>query len=172
MKSAVISQRSSRSLRTDAHLLAGNFTAGRELLRWSRGRSPHTFPALALALIEPIPKLIPTGAARFVEGGKALRQEVIAALGDNGVLLYPSHPRPAPSHVEPLLRPLGWVYTALFNALELPVTQVPLGLDAAGVPLGIQVGTAPGNDHLSMAGALWLERERGGWAPPSRWFSA
>lgn len=60
-------------------------------------------------------------------------------LGDNGVLLYPSHPTLAPYHNEPLFRPLNFTYTAIFNALGFPVTQVPLGLAPNGLPLGIQV---------------------------------
>lgn len=60
-------------------------------------------------------------------------------LGDDGVLLVPSHPTVAPYHNQPLTKPLNAAYTAIFNVLGLPVTQVPLGLDPCGVPLGIQV---------------------------------
>lgn len=55
------------------------------------------------------------------------------------MLLYPSHPTLAPYHNEPLFRPLNFTYTAIFNALGFPVTQVPLGLAPNGLPLGIQV---------------------------------
>ena len=44
--------------------------------------------------------------------------------GDNGVLIYPSHPTPAPYHGLPLLRPFNAGYTAIFNVLGNPVTQV------------------------------------------------
>ena len=50
--------------------------------------------------------------------------------------------------------------------MELPATQVPLGLDAEGLPLGVQVVAGPARDHLSIAVALVLEREFGGWVPP------
>ncbi len=51
----------------------------------------------------------------------------------------PSHPTGAPYHNQPLTKPLNAAYTAIFNVLGLPVTQVPLGLGPWGVPLGIQV---------------------------------
>ena len=62
----------------------------------------------------------------------------------------------------------AWVITAsaVFNLLGLPVTQVPLGLNRRGLPLGVQVAAADGNDHLTIAAALELERRFGGWVSP------
>jgi hypothetical protein len=60
-------------------------------------------------------------------------------LGDNGVLLYPSHPFPAVYHYSSFLCPYNFGYWAIFNVLKLPVTQVPMGLSKDGLPLGIQV---------------------------------
>ena len=45
--------------------------------------------------------------------------------------------------------------------------QVPLGLNPKGLPLGVQVAAADGNDHLTIAAALALERRFGGWSPPA-----
>ena len=66
----------------------------------------------------------------------------------------------------PLLTPIDFSYTAIWNALELPVTQVPLGLDRQGLPLGVQVVGQPCTDHLTMSVALALEADLGGWVPP------
>ena len=82
------------------------------------------------------------------------------------MLLYPSYTRTAPRHGRPLLTPIDWVYTAVFNVLELPVTQVPLGLDSEGLPLGVQVAGCPGQDHVTIATAMALEADMGGWIPP------
>lgn len=60
-------------------------------------------------------------------------------LGDDGVLLFPSHPTPAPYHGQPLFRAFNFVYTAVINVLLFPSTQCPLGLGSEGLPLGIQV---------------------------------
>jgi fatty acid amide hydrolase 2 len=64
-----------------------------------------------------------------------------------------------------------------FNLAELPVTQVPLGLGRAGLPLGVQVVAGHGRDHVAIAVALELERVFGGWVPPDlsrldRWCAA
>jgi fatty acid amide hydrolase 2 len=49
---------------------------------------------------------------------------------------------------------------------------VPLGLDRRGLPLGVQVASSWGNDHLTLAVARELERALGGWVPPSTFPSA
>jgi len=36
------------------------------------------------------------------------------------------------------------------------------------LPLGLQVIARKGNDHLTIAVALLLEKEFGGWQPPKR----
>jgi fatty acid amide hydrolase 2 len=149
----------------------GQLRLARELARWAVGRSPHTLPALGLAGLERITKRLPSMTQQRVVDAREVRAEVEAALGDRGVMLFPSHQRPAPKHGAALLPPLGWGYTAVFNALELPVTQVPLGLDRDGVPLGVQVVAAHGNDHLTIAVAIALEDSLGGWVPPDQWAS-
>ncbi len=140
--------------------------------RWLVGRSPHTLPSLGLAVLEDLIWLLPGKVEQSLADGAALREQIVEALGDDGVMLFPSYPRVAPRHNLPIVQPFYWVYTAIFNALELPVTQVPLGLDAHGLPLGVQVVARHGNDHLGLAVALALERAFGGWVPPGRWFSA
>lgn len=142
------------------------FSPARELLRWATLRSPHTLPAIGLALMEQVPKLLPTSKERIIEVGVALRRELVERIGD-GVMLYPSYASTAPRHVEPLFPPFQWIYTAIVNVMELPSTQVPLGLDDRGLPLGVQVIAAHGNDHLCLAVAQELERAFGGWVPPS-----
>jgi fatty acid amide hydrolase 2 len=57
---------------------------------------------------------------------------------------------------------------AIVNAMELPATAVPMGLNAGGIPTGIQVVSNQNNDHLSIACALALEQATGGWIPPWR----
>jgi fatty acid amide hydrolase 2 len=137
---------------------------GHALRPWELGGT-YTLPSIVLGLVEDVGHLMP-GRASFARAETAaLKAELIDALGD-GVMLYPTWRAPAPKHGRPLLNPLSWVYTAAFNALGLPVTQVPLGFDARGLPVGVQVVTAPGNDHVSIAVALELERRLGGWTPP------
>lgn len=111
---------------------------------------------------------VPKGRVRrALAATKSLKEEVTGIIG-NGVLLHPPHPRVAPKHGRTVGRP--WILgpTAVFNLLGLPATQVPLGLGPHGLPLGVQVAAASDNDHVSIAVALALEEEFGGWVPPSR----
>lgn len=142
--------------------------AWRELGRWLTRRSPHTLPAIGLALLEKLPPLLPSQAAKFLALAAKLRSEIVDAIGDHGVLLYPPYATTAPRHYVSLIPPFRWVYTAIFNALELPATQVPLGLDRAGLPLGVQVVSVHGGDALTIGVACELERVFGGWVPPAR----
>ena len=154
---------------TPYSVLLGNgkpISTGFEFLRAALGISPYTLPSIVLAFLEKFPKYTPGRTKKMVEAGLALRQELVEKIGTQGVMLYPSYSRPAPRHQRPLLRPFDWVYTAVMNVMELPITQVPLGLNAEGLPLGIQVIGIHGNDHVTIAVALELEKIFGGWVPP------
>ena len=128
-------------------------------------RDAHTLPAVVLGLVEDIPTWIPGGNRSALRTLARLRGEILEQLGD-GVLLYPSYAEVAPPHGQPIRTPWRFVYTAVWNALQLPACQVPLGLDAQGLPTGVQVITAPGNDATALAVACELERAYGGWVPP------
>jgi fatty acid amide hydrolase 2 len=60
-------------------------------------------------------------------------------LSTNAVLLFPSHPTVAPFHTQPICQPFNYIYTGLFNSLALPAAVVPLGLNADGLPVSVQV---------------------------------
>lgn len=142
-----------------------------ELLKRIFNLSNHTLPAILLGLFEHFDKLMPDKTDRLLTSCSKLRSELISLLGDNGVMLYPSHPKVAPFHNSPIVHPTNFAYTGIFNALGFPVTQVPLGLSKQGLPLGIQVVTTPYNDHLSLAVARELEKGFGGWVTELSWSS-
>lgn len=149
----------------------GEFAPWRELARFPLGGSRYTLPGLLLSVLEGVPGLMTGRTKRLLALGKELSAELGRVLGDRTVMLYPSFPRLAPRHNTPLLSPFQFVYTAIFNVMELPSTQVPLGLTSRGLPLGVQVVAARGQDHSSIAVAMTLENSFGGWKPPSRFAS-
>jgi len=136
---------------------------GAELLRFVLGRSRHTGPALFVTTAELLARTIRLPTARFIEQGRRLQAELEECLGPCGVLLHPPYTRPAPRHHRPLLTPFDFACTAIFNVLELPVTEVPLGLEHRGLPVGVQVAARRGADHLTLAVAAALEQDLGGW---------
>lgn len=158
-----------------AALLGGD---GAPLSNWSvlrefpfalAGRSDFTVPALGLALAEQLPMLLSARLQTMTARIEKLRGRVDQLLGSRDLMLFPSHPRVAPKHHTPLLRFADAGFTGVFNVLEVPVTQVPLGLDARALPVGVQVIGARGQDHVPIAAAIALEEALGGWVPPAEW---
>lgn len=60
-------------------------------------------------------------------------------LGTNGVLLVPSFTSPAIVHNKSFLNFVGAVYCLIFNLFGFPSTQIPMGLNKEGLPIGFQV---------------------------------
>jgi fatty acid amide hydrolase 2 len=138
-----------------------------QLFLWGFRSSSHTLPALILSLIDNMSRVFPKSAEKAIEAGRQLRAELLDAMHPQGVMLYPSYVRPAPHHHVPLALPIHWSYTAIINVLELPSTQVPLGLNHAGLPLGLQIVGMPAQDHVTIAVAQELEKAFGGWIFPA-----
>jgi len=95
--------------------------------------------------------------------GEEVKKFFLDILGENGVLIFPSFPLITPLPEQVLVSPFSIMFTGLFNAFEFPSTQVPLGLNDKGLPIGLQVISRPGNDKITIAVALALEKEFGGW---------
>jgi fatty acid amide hydrolase 2 len=140
---------------------------GRELGRALVGASPHMLPVLLLGGLWRLGGLVKKRLAHYAELGRELGAELLDLLGDDGVLLLPSARYTPPRQGKQLAALAGFVFTSLFNVLEMPVTQVPLGIGSRGLPLGAQLAATHGNDHLTIAVAMELERLFGGWNPPA-----
>jgi fatty acid amide hydrolase 2 len=135
-----------------------------------RDRAPLTVrgPAALLRVVDSAPlRSIRTRAARrLIDSAQRANDSLVELIGD-GVLLHPPFPRLAPKHRHTIGQPWLATNTAIFNLYGLPATQMPLGLSSQGLPLGVQVVAAPGNDHVGIAVALELERALGGWVDPA-----
>ena len=133
-----------------------------------RGRSPYTSALLMTLASENLAAHVPERfERRALAAERRLGEEIAEAIGD-GVLLHPPFSRVAPRHGRTVGRPWMIAPMAVFNLLGLPVTEVPLGLNERGLPLGVQVAAGLDRDHVSIAAALELERAFGGWVPPPR----
>ena len=136
-----------------------------------RHRTPAVLRAdslqLRLAMIgDRIPELLPKPGRDLLDRfARDLEDEVFTAVGD-GVMLHPPLPAPAPLHHGTLARPWLFGGAAMFNMLGMAVTEVPLGFDHRGLPVGVQVAARPGNDHVTIAVAQHLESVFGGWVAP------
>jgi fatty acid amide hydrolase 2 len=154
----------------DETLQALMVSEGAEPSTWRslvRRGGPHTTPTRLLLGAERLSARAPAARAqKAIEAGHAFAREVQERIGD-GVMLFPPYPNVAPRHGRTVGR-LWWIHPmAVFNLAAVPVTEVPLGLGRAGLPLGVQVAAGRDRDHVSIAVALELERVFGGWVPPA-----
>ncbi|VDO63244.1 unnamed protein product [Heligmosomoides polygyrus] len=144
---------------------AGQLNLRRELARLLSFKSHHTLATLMVIALETLSHSTEESRAESIRIRDRLKRQIVETLGNNGFLFLPSWPKPAPYHHEPLFAVLNTAYTALFNVLALPVVQCPMGLDANGIPLGIQVVAAPGCERLLVAVAKEISVTFGGWKP-------
>jgi fatty acid amide hydrolase 2 len=144
----------------------GGISLALEAARLAAGKSPYTLPSLGLVAMERMLEPLKGGMAKWKKACSGLQDELTRAMGPDGVMLYPPYSRTAPGHKVPLALTFHFQYTAIMNVLEFPVTQVPLGLDSSGLPLGVQVAGCHGRDHVTIAAAVELEKAFGGWVPP------
>ncbi|XP_060526675.1 fatty-acid amide hydrolase 2-B-like isoform X2 [Cylas formicarius] len=102
----------------------------------------------------------------YVVKNEMWQTAITEKLGENGVLILPSFVASAQRHHQFYFKP-AFGYLIIANALGLPSTSVPCGLDHHDMPIGFQVMAAPGQDRLCLAVAEELERYFGGWVPPN-----
>lgn len=147
-----------------------------EMVKWlvGFGYGPwcqHTFSGISYALVQQLTgKFLgwkPEEKAKIQEAVNSLRTELDTLLGDDGVLLFQSHPTPAPYHGMPCLAlAFNFSYTAIFNVLGHPALQIPLGMSYWGVPLGVQMIASRHKEMNLIALAQVIEKMCGGWEPP------
>ncbi|XP_012276648.1 fatty-acid amide hydrolase 2-A isoform X2 [Orussus abietinus] len=139
-----------------------------EIVKSFLGFSLYTKSAIFMKLVKDIRGFIPVSKAPFYEKkGEQLRQKLLETLGKDGVLICPTFPTVAGYHNNTVLQSSAAIYCALFNVFGFPSTQVPMGLNENGMPLGFQVVAAPNQDRLCLAVAKELEKGFGGWIPPN-----
>jgi fatty acid amide hydrolase 2 len=161
------------------------FSPGWQLLRWAFGFGQYSFPAIILSVFERLPSMLPQSfQKKQLDHAVAFRQRLHDLLApkvqvapslspssrrSHAVLLMPTFPRAAEPHFQPMLSPFDFGFTGAFNAAGCPVTQVPMGLGSERLPIGIQVVSAHGCDHVTLAVASMLADSTvsgAGWVPP------
>ncbi|XP_063699670.1 fatty-acid amide hydrolase 2-B [Culicoides brevitarsis] len=134
-----------------------------EVFKKVTGQSEFTWAAIYSLIDELLPK---ENEKKMRQVTKECEEALEKLLGDDGILFYPSYPRVAPFHYAPLIQVYNFSYWALWNVLQNPATQVPLGLGSNGMPLGIQVVATKNRDLHCMKVAEEIERAFGGFVPP------
>lgn len=134
-----------------------------ELIKKLTGQSEYTMASIFSLIDGILPK---EKAEKMKAITEELSQEIEELLGDDGVLIYPSYTYPAPFHYAPIVQIYNFGYWAIMNVLQLPATQIPMGLNADGLPMGIQIVATKNRDRHCFAVAEELDRQFGGWRAP------
>lgn len=93
-----------------------------------------------------------------------LRSRMHQYLEDHDVILCPVNGRPAVSHGATDLP--DYSYTLTYNVTGWPGVVVRGGTSPEGLPIGVQIVTAPAREHVALAVAARLEDGLGGFQPP------
>lgn len=139
-----------------------------EVIKKIFGCSNRSFNAMLYGPLKKVNDMLPKShIAKMKKCKEEIKNDLLKILGENGVLIHPVFPSPAHWHYEIFYKFLNIEYLLSFTLLGLPVTTIPLGFAKSGLPVGVQLVAAPGNDHLTMAVAKEMEMFTGGWKPPN-----
>lgn len=138
----------------------------KELISLAFGRPKYTLPSLGTSVVDRITRLFKTDSQKILQEVDRKINEINNLLGDNAVLIMPTFPTTAPKHYHAIFKPFDFLYTAIFNALQLPATSAHVRLSQSGMPIGVQIVAAQFNDHLTIAAAEEIEKGFGGWSAP------
>lgn len=105
-----------------------------------------------------------TGATPAPDVLARTRETLVAALGDDGVLLTPTAPQVAFAHGRAPVDQAD--FTGLANIAGLPALSLPAGHDGTGMPVGVQLIGPPGSEAALFALARTLDGALCGYAPP------
>ncbi|XP_076239359.1 fatty-acid amide hydrolase 2-like [Calliopsis andreniformis] len=140
-----------------------------EFIKAIFGRSQHTLSLIIMELVQCSNKYIsPSTVKYYANVREELHQKFNDLLRDDGVLICPTYPQPAPFPELVVFQCDYGMYGGVANLLHLPSTHVPMGLNAVGLPVGFQVIAGLYQDRLCLAVAKELEKAFGGWTPPSK----
>lgn len=139
---------------TDAHQIINDFEGALSLAWELENHGAEISPELRTALDHG--RHISAGAYDAARStANAARRKLNDAFADVDVFLTPSAPGVAPATLAATGKP---TFNRLWTLMGVPAVNVPGLVDAAGLPLGVQVLAPFGRDRTALAAADWLER--------------
>ncbi|OQR66990.1 fatty-acid amide hydrolase 2-like [Tropilaelaps mercedesae] len=143
-----------------------------ELVKHVGGFSYRTINAITISLLDEMHRSDADKCKELEAEFQEYKRTVNELLGNDGILILPSSVTVAPFHHGTLCQPgLYFGLAGLINVLQLPSTVVPMGVDAHGQPLSVQIIAGYGQDRLTLALAQALEDKFGGYIPPWKTFT-
>jgi fatty acid amide hydrolase 2 len=125
----------------------------KELLLMSFRKSKMTLPAIISCLWEDFFKPSKKQILLGLQKSRTVLSSLSKVLDNNSIIVMPVYPTSAMRHNNPIIYPIDWIYSGIFNALNLPAVSIPMGLNTHKLPLGIQIISAAHNDILILKAA-------------------
>ncbi len=146
-------------------------SAAADLFRRITGNQPRQHPWIAWAILGSF--LFAPSMSEWQKTEKELEAGFASLheeLGEGSVLLSPIWATPAPPHGRVVAALLGpslshrtlLPHAVMANVYGLPAITVPCGFSSAGMPVGLQLTTLPGQEAELFAAAAHLETSLGG----------
>ena len=120
--------------------------------------TPHKFGTKLRALLETGVSVSALSYNQAQQKRKRFRQEAVKTIRGYDVLIAPTANTPAPQDLTTTGDPS---FQAPWTSCGFPSLSLPSGLTNAGMPLGIQLISAPFAEHRLLETALWLEEVLG-----------
>lgn len=97
------------------------------------------------------------------------RSRMLSFMEQFDVIVCPAFGQPAPPHGfwNKVRFPVDVSYTWVYNVTGWPAAVVRCGTSPEGLPIGVQIVARPFREDVALAVALHLERELGGFEPPT-----
>ncbi len=97
------------------------------------------------------------------------RSRMLSFMEQFDVIVCPAFGQPAPPHGfgHKARFPVDSSYTVVYNVTGWPAAVVRCGTSPEGLPIGVQIVARPFREDVALAVALCLERELGGFQPPT-----
>jgi len=140
----------------------------REFLRWIGSNRTHPLLDGWLAKHEPYRTDL-AGFARIWHELDEFRAQMSRIWTEFDAILSPVAAFPALPHgksVDDQVFP-GFSYTMAYNMTGWPAAVVRCGESEEGLPIGVQIATAPQREDIALTVARRLEQTFGGWKPPA-----
>jgi amidase len=155
------------SYRLEMEMLGPDGADGlRDFLKDIGSRQTHFLLEGWLSKLEPCRTDL-AGFAKFWERLDRFRRELYRFLNEFDVLLSPVSFSPAVPHGTSIADDVfpGYSYTMTHNLTGWPAAVVRCGESSDGLPIAVQVATAPWREDVALTVAEFLEAACGGWRP-------
>jgi len=145
----------------------------KQLLEKSNTNTPHKWTKARFNIAKEYDNKTAIEMSELIQDLNNYQSESLSYFNDYDVLIAPVLHKSGFPHGEIMdAREGDWNYVTkgtflrAYNVTGWPILTLRCGTSSKGYPIGLQIITAPSNDHVALRVGQLLEKELGGWIPP------